>query len=210
MKYKIGYIDEDPGQFARYERKLRDSFDVIDYKITTGLPLGELIQRVYDSKIDLLMIDYLLVDKGVLTYNGDQVARSIEEILPRFPMLIFTNNKDQAFPQVDNPNIIYDKSDIQTDLNHFIEVIEKNIRVYKEYIIRKKNVINQLIEKGEKEGLSATEKNALLEAQLELKNLDKWSNEVPLQLLNEKKVDDLSKVRKEAEEYLNTLLNKNK
>src|SRR5829696_5046975 len=101
MKYKVGYIDEDPRQVERYERKLRDNFNVVGYDIEKGLPLEVLIERVYESDVDLLMVDYLMVDKGILTYNGDQVVRAYEEIKPRFPILIFTNEEAQAFPQVD-------------------------------------------------------------------------------------------------------------
>jgi len=210
MKYKIGYIDEDPKQVERYERKLRDQFDVIGYDIEKGMPLEVLIKKVYDSNIDLLMVDYLMVDKGILTYNGDEVVRKYEEIKPRFPLLIFTNEEAQAFPQVDNPNIIYEKSIVQNDINRFVEIINKNINVYKGYIKKRKDAINNLLEKAEKEGLTSIEKHTLLENQVELKNLDKWSNEVPYQLLDEIKLDDLSKTRKEAEEYLESLIRKSK
>lgn len=210
MKYKVGYIDEDLKQVERYERKLRDHFDIVGYNIESELPLAELIKQVYNSDIDLLLVDYLMVDKGVLTYNGDEVVRVFEEIKPRFPILIFTNEEGQAFPQVDNPNIIIEKSIIKDNLDRFIQIVEKNITVYKKYIQKRKTIINTLIEKGEKTGISANEKNSLLEAQLELKNLDKWSNEVPYQLLNEKKLEDLSKTRKEAEGYLELLIKNNK
>lgn len=210
MKFRIGYIDEDPKQVERYERKLRDNFEVIGYDIEPGLPLEILLRKVYDSNIDLLMVDYLMVDKGVLTYNGDEVVRAYEEVMPRFPMIIFTNEEAQAFPQVDNPNIIYDKSMVQNSLSRFVEILQKNIKVYKDYIQRRKDIINELIEKGEKEGLSSTEKNTLIESQLELRNLDKWSNEVPYQLIDEKKLDNLAKTRKEAEAFLELLIKRNK
>ena len=66
MKYKIGYIDEDPTQFNKYERELREYFDVVGYQISKGLPLEDMINQVYESDIDLLLVDYLLVEKGVL------------------------------------------------------------------------------------------------------------------------------------------------
>jgi len=210
MKYKIGYIDEDQTQFKKYERDLREYFDVVGYDIKQGLPLDDLINQVYQSDIDLLMVDYFLVDKGILTYNGDVVARAYEEIKPRFPIIIFTNLETQAFPHVDNPNMIYDKGEVTKNTKHFVEKITKTIQFYKNFIGKRKDLIRELIGKGEKEGLSADEKHTLLEAQLELNNLDKRSNEVPLQLLDEKKVDNLSKTTKEAQEFLESLINKKK
>lgn len=208
MKYKIGYIDEDSAQVTKYERDLRKYFDVVGFTITAGLELNDLLKQVYDSDIDLLMVDYLMVDKGVLTYNGDEVARAYEEIKPRFPVIIFTNEESQAFPHVDNPNIIYDKSLVKNDLNYFVELLNKNILSYKNYIEKRKNIINELLLKGEYEGLSAEEKHTLLQTQIELINLDKWSNEVPFQLLDDKRLENLSRTTKEAEEFLESILKK--
>ena len=210
MKFKIGYIDEDQAQFKKYERELREYFDVIGYEIKQGLPLVDLINQVYQSDIDLLMVDYLMVDKGILTYNGGEVARAYEEIKPRFPIIIFTNLETQAFPHVDNPNMIYDKGDVTKNTKHFVEKITKTIQLYKNFISKRKDQIKELIQKGEKEGLNADEKHSLLQAQLELNSLDKWATEVPLQLLDEKKVDNLSKTTKEAQEFLESLINKKK
>lgn len=208
MKYKIGYIDEDSTQVIKYERDLRKYFDVIGFAINPGLELNDLLKQVYDSDIDLLMVDYLMVDNGVLTYNGDEVARAFEEIKPRFPVIIFTNEESQAFPHVDNPNIIYDKSQVKNDVEHFADILTKNILSYKNYIIKRKTIINDLLLKGENEGLSADEKHILLQTQIELINLDKWSNEVPFQLLDDKRLENLSKTTKEAQEFLESILKK--
>ncbi len=210
MKYKIGYIDEDTTQFNKYERELREHFDVVGYKITQGLPLVDLIEQVYQSDIDLLMVDYLMVDKGILIYNGDEVARAYEEIKPRFPIIIFTNEENQAFPHVDNPFNICDKAEVKDDPKKFVTKLTKLIEQYKGFISKRKDLINQLLDKGEKEGLSSEDKHELLQAQLELNNLDKRSVEVPLQLLTDKRLEDLSKTTKDAEAFLESLIKKNK
>lgn len=208
MKYKIGYIDEDSSQVAKVEMRLRKYFDVIGFNISKGLELDDLLKQVYESDIDLLMVDFLMVDKGILTYNGDEVVREFEEIKPRFPMIIFTNENTQAFPQVDNPNIIYEKSLLTNNPDHFVEILKKNILTYKNYLEKRKNIINDMLLKGEKEGLSSEEKHILLQTQTELINLDKWSNEVPFQLLDDKRLENLSKTTKEAEEFLESILKK--
>lgn len=209
MKYRIGYVDEDPKQVLKYERSLRSYFDVISYNIEKGTKLADLLQQVYDSEIDLLMVDYLMVDKGIVTFNGDEVARQFEEIKPRFPVIIFTNEEAQAFPQVDNPNIIYDKSLVTTDIQRLVDVLNKNILAYKNYIGKRQDAIEELLLKGEKgEGLTPEEKHILLQNQMELINLDKTSNEVPFQLLDDKKLDDLSKTTKDAEKFLESLIKK--
>ncbi len=208
MKYKIGYIDEDITQVEKYERELRPYFDVIGYNIPEGLELGDLLKQVYESSIDLLLVDYLMVDKGILTYNGDTVAREYQEIKPGFPVIVFTNREDDAFPQVDNPNMLYDKSLVKDELPRFVEIIKKNIALYEKYINSRKVTIETLLLKSEKEGLSAEEKHTLLQTQSELINLDKWSTEVPFQLLTDTKLDSISETTREAEEFLQSLINK--
>ena len=210
MKYKIGYIDEDNSEFIKYERALRDYFDVVNYNINKGLSIEDLLNQVYESDIDLLLVDYLMNETGVLLYNGDEVAREYEEIKPRFPIIIFTNEENQALPHVDNPFNICNKKEVKDNKGQFAEKLIKLIEVYKNYITKRKDLIGELIEKGEKEGLEAGDKHKLRETQLELHGLDKRSSEVPLQLLDDKKMESLSKTTKEAQEFLESLINKNK
>jgi len=211
MKYRIGYVDEDKAQANRYERKLRDHFDVVTYDLPKGTPLENLLEQIYKSDIDLLMVDYLMVNKGILTYNGDEVVRQFDDIKPHFPMIIFTNEENQAFPNVDNPNIIYDKSLVNEDMGKLVDILTKNIEVYRRFIDKRQEVIAELLKKGESaEGLTAEEKHILIQNQSELISLDKRSNEIPLQLLSPEKLDNLSKTTRDAELFLESLLNNSK
>jgi len=208
--FTIGYIDEDPLQVKKYKRKLEDSFNFVQYDIPKGISKEDLIEQVYHSDIDLLLVDYLMTDKGFLTFNGDEIVRDYEKIRPRFPIIIFTNRSDDAFPKVDNPNIIYNKDLLLKNKDYFIEVLKKNIAVYKDYINERKMIINELIEKREQTELTADEKHVLVQNELELKNLDKKSVEVPYQLLNEEKIEHLVETVKKAEKFLESLLNQKK
>ena len=204
-KYKIGFIDEDHLEWERVERNLRDSFDVVDYSIPQGLSKENLIEQVYDSDIDLLMVDYLMCDTGYLNFNGDDFIRDFEKIKPKFPIIIFTTHENDAFPHVDNPNIIYDKKLLEDDRLYLVQLITKNIERYRKYISDRKDIIETLLQKKEKQGLSSKEKNTLLESQLELNILDKKSNEVPLQLIEDKSYNSLSDTTKEAEAFLESI-----
>jgi CheY-like chemotaxis protein len=208
--FTIGYIDEDPLQVKKYKRKLEDSFNFVQYDIPKGISKEDLIEQIYHSDIDLLLVDYLMTDKGFLTFNGDEIARDYEKIKPRFPIIIFTNRSNDAFPKVDNPNIIYSKDLLLNSKDYFIEVLKKNITVYKDYINERKVIINELIEKQEKTKLTADEKHLLVQNEIELKNLDKKSVEVPYQLLKEGKIEHLAETVKKAEEFLESLLKQKK
>lgn len=212
-KYKIGYIDEDASEVKTFQRKLRDSdIEVIGYTFTPGMTKEELLKQVYSSNIDLLMIDYKL--KGQLvTFNGEEIESEIYENKPLFPYIIFTSDPTHAEDYVEDWKSIYDKQELfsedQERNERFVKVITKSIEQYKNYILKKKNALSDLLEKGEKEGLNASEKDKLLSLQKELLNLDKTiAKEVPEQLASYRKVDDLSKARREAEEFLKSLMEK--
>ena len=75
----------------------------------------------------------------------------------------------------------------------------------------RKEKISILLEKGESIGLSAQEKHDLINLQNELLSLDKKKqDEVPNQLLFEDKIEDLSRTKKEAEAFLQNLLEQRK
>jgi len=207
--YKIGYVDENPQEVIKFERKLRDNFDLIGYDIPKGIGKDQLLDQIYDSKVDFLMVDFLMRDKGHVTFNGDEIVRDYEHIMPRFPMIIFTNNKTDAFPAVDTPNIIYEKDIINSDKPYLIQMIEKNILNYQAYISERKNRILELIEKRESKGLDSKEKEELFSCQLDLNNLDNRSKQTPGFLVNDLKLDKLRDTTNEAEEFLNSLINDN-
>lgn len=212
--YKIGYIDDDITQVKIFTQTLKPyNVEVIGYDIKQGMSEDEILEMVYKSDIQLLMIDYYLKGKGILTFNGDELERRYREQKPRFPIIIFTGNENDAFDNVDDPNIIYNKDMVHEDgkVERFVQTISKSIENYKTYIEKRKTLIADLIEKGDKDGLNATEKDLLLKTQLELWALDqKEKKEIPLQLLSEEKIRDLSKIKKEAEDFLQSLIDRKK
>lgn len=210
--YKIGYIDEDYRQVKIFTTALKEhNIEVLGYDIHQGMSEDEILDLVYNSDIDLVMIDYYLKDKGILTFNGDELERRFREIKPRFPIIIFTSNENDAFDDVDDPNIIYNKDMVLEEgkIEKFVQMLSKNIENYRSYVSKRKKIISELLEKGEKEGLNATEKDTLLSTQLELGALDKKAKkEVPLQLLSQEKLEEISQMKKEAQEFLDSLIEK--
>jgi hypothetical protein len=216
IQYKIGYIDEDENQVKLYRRKLRVfGFEVIGYEFHKGMTLDELMEQVYNSEIDLLMIDFRLNETNIIPFNGDAVERDIYEKRPLFPHIIFTNKADQAEPDVDDLKIIFDKevvfsSDDEDDnqqTNRFVEILTKSIEQYKRHISKRKDIIAELLEKEQKKALTAEEKNLLLSTQRDLLSLDKMRiSEVPESLTSIDSLDKISKARQDAEAYINSLL----
>ncbi|MDF4204354.1 hypothetical protein PXD56_15375 [Maribacter sp. SA7] len=218
-KYRIGYIDEDVKQVKKYQRRFRNyGIEIIGYEFHKGMTLDELMHQVYESDIDLLMIDYKLNETNQVTFNGEVVESEFYDKKPLFPHIIFTNKVEQAEPHVEDWKIIFDKDDIFSEddedekkIQHFITTLFKSIEQYKNHVNKKKVIVSELLEKGEKEGLTASEKDLLVSKQEELLALDKSEkNEIPKHLLTEKTLYDLSKTKKDAEDFLQSLIDKRK
>jgi hypothetical protein len=217
--YKIGYIDEDNQQVKRFTRNLRShGFEVIGYDFYKNMTPESLMEQVYNSDIDLLMIDYKLKESNIVGFNGDVIENLIYNTKPLFPHIIFTSDVDQAEAHVEDWKIIYDKGDVfvedeadTTNSERFVKMLTRSIEQYKKYIESRKEALSILLQKGESEGLNAAEKNEALSLQDELNNLDKSKkDEIPKQLISIEKLENLAKSRKEAEEFLQSLIDKNK
>lgn len=205
--YKIGYVDEAAQEVEKITRKLENDFEMVSYDIERGLSKDELIDRIYKSDVDLLLVDYFLKDKGMLVYNGDTLVRDFEKIKPLFPMIIFTNNPVDAFPKVDNVNIIYNKDVLNKNKTWFIEVLKRNIQYYQQYINTRKNRIAELIETRQQRELTPVEKGELFNLQLDLNKLDERENvETPSHLLSDRNLDELTEITEDAEKLLQKLL----
>ena len=204
--YTIGYVDENPTEVKTIARNLRKDFNVITYDIPKGLQKQDLIDQIYQTEIDLLLVDFKMRDRNHLTYNGDEVVRAFEALRPNFPMIIFTNNENDAFPAVDDVNIIYDKKVMREERPHFLEFINKNIKNYHRYIqVRKERIAELLHQRAERE-LNVREKDELFTLQLDLNRLDPRGLEAnPNQLLSDMNLDRLNQVTKDAEALLKSL-----
>lgn len=221
FKYKIGYIDENEKQVKKYRKRFREfGIDIIGYEFKKNMTFEELMSQVYQSDIDLLMIDYKLDESNKVQFNGEKVEQDIEDKKPLFPHIIFTNKKEDAEHFVEDWNLIFSKKELlskneedynKEKTNHFINILIRKIEKYSKYIENKKNKISELIVKGEADGLDSSEENTLISLQQELNLFDRTKlKEVPEKLISLEKLDDISKTRIEAENFLQSLIQKNK
>lgn len=212
-KYKIGYIDEDEMEVKMFQRILHSfEIEVIGYEFRKGMSKEQLLSQVYSSDIDLLLIDYKL--KGTLvTFNGEEIESEIYDKKPLFPYIIFTSDKGQAEKFIEDWKTIFDKEELSDNNDQrkkrFVTVIEKSIEQYRSHIAKKKEQLSKLLIKGDTEGLNASEKSLIIEIQRDLQNLDKTKpKEIPEQLISSEKIEELAKTRKEAEQFLESLIKK--
>ena len=218
-KYKIGYIDENIKQVKKYTRRLKDfGFEVIGYDFHQGMSLEELMSQVYESDIDLLMIDYKLKESNIVAFNGDEVESEFYDKRPLFPHIIFTNKVEQAEPFVEDWKIIFDKDEVFSEEDEdeeralrFVTILEKSIEQYKNHIEKKKDKISFLLSKINSTEFSSVDENELIKLQKELMNLDKtFVQEIPEKLISYEKLDKISTLRIESEKFLDNLIKSKK
>lgn len=218
-KYKIGYIDENIKQVKKYTRRLKDfDFEVIGYNFHQGMSLEELMSQVYESDIDLLMIDYKLNEGNIVAFNGDAVESDFYDKRPLFPHIIFTNKVEQAEPFVEDWKIIFDKDEVFSEEDEdeeralrFVTILEKSIEQYKNHIEKKKDKISILLSKINSTEFSSVDENELINLQKELMNLDKtFVQEIPEKLISYEKLDKISTLRIESEKFLDNLIKSKK
>lgn len=220
-KYRIGYIDEDENQVKKYRKRFRNfEIDIVGYTFYEGMGLEDLMEQVYKSGIDLLMIDYKLDESSKVFFNGEAVENEIYNKKPLFPHIIFTNKKEDAEHFVEDWKIIFSKEEIPNESDEdydeertkrFIKTLEKSIEQYKNHIKKRKTEIADLLEKGKNKKLNSGEKDRLLMLQKELKVLD-YSHEieVPNYLLLSENLREIDALKEEAEAALKELINKRK
>ena len=218
-KYKIGYIDEDIKQVKKYSRRLKDlGFEVIGYDFYQGMSLEELMSQVYESDIDLLMIDYKLNESNIVAFNGDEVESEFYDKRPLFPHIIFTNKVEQAEPFVEDWKILFDKENIfsedgndEQSVKRFVTILTKSIEQYKNHIEKKKDKISFLLSKINSTEFSSVDENELIKLQKELMNLDKtFVQEIPEKMISYEKLDKITNLRVESEKFLDDLIKKKK
>lgn len=212
MTYILGYIEEDWIQVKKFKRRLKEYwFDVISYDFNKGMTIDSLMKQVYDSDIDLLMIDYRLNETNIVSFNWDEVERRIYKDKPLFPHIIFTNLVSEAEPAVDDMKIILDKADVinaddPENIPRFVNMLKKSIDQYKALISEKKGIIHSLVQKAESEKLTSKEKDTLWSAERDLRSFDKsLPNEIPEHLVKQERLESMEAARKDIEAFLKSL-----
>lgn len=112
MIYNIGIIDDDATKITQLITYLRLGWkDIVGnllkekYKdatlnpveITLNENLNDMVDRIYTSKLDALIIDYNLSSQQNISYSGIELVAFIQEKLFEFPIFVLTSYQDDLF-----------------------------------------------------------------------------------------------------------------
>jgi CheY-like chemotaxis protein len=169
------YIDDDEKDARRVLYELDKHF--IADSIKPEPSSQGLIEKILAARPDAVVVDFRLSEADpAVHYDGYRVIRELLDRKENFPVFLLTSHQDDAFVEVDDVNVVYEKGEIFKGESTFLGRISNQIFKYKKRIIDSEIKLLQLIERQKSEVLSLEEEKELirLDSFIE-KSLDKES-----------------------------------
>lgn len=164
MIYNIGIIDDDTSKITQLITYLRLGWNDLDgnlvkekYKdvtlnpveITLNKNLDDMIEGIYASKLDALIIDYNLSSQQNISYTGIELVTAIQEKLFEFPIFVLTSYQDDLFlKECFDVYQVFDFERYIEDQDERIELnskIVEQIKKYRSSIVRWKDELSTLL-----------------------------------------------------------------
>ncbi len=206
--YKIGYIDEQEAERIDFQNLMEDDNDEIEvelFEVTAETSMDVLLNRILESDIECLVVDYHLSETGV-RFEGSELIEVFHKIRPYFPKIIYTAKEDKVIPEVDN-EIIYminDKSIKQDEKRSedFRMKLKTLINNYQQDIDEAQKRLEELTEKKKETNLTIEEENELFIHKKFLIDLDKRKTALPEVLNTPEYLSDLKETNQKVDEIL--------
>lgn len=161
---KIGYVDEDEGQRNSFYHFLKDDFEVVLIDITEDTNVENLVDEIIKSGLDVLVLDYMLSENGLVEFNAESLVDTIYEINKHYPLVILTSHETDALDQIANAHLINGKDDmLGQKLPIFKQKLTKIAIEYKNEIKNSEAELKDLENKRLSKGLSAAEEDRYVE-----------------------------------------------
>ncbi|CAG5083084.1 hypothetical protein [Parvicella tangerina] len=162
--YRLGYIDEDEGQRNSFYQFLKDDFEIILFSITDETELDSLVEEIFQSGIDMLVLDFRLDETGLVNFNADSLVDKIQERNLYYPLVILTSHEEDAMDHISNANLINGKEEmLGSKVQLFKQKLNKIVSGYQAKVMEAESELETLEEKRQNEGLDAKEEDRYVE-----------------------------------------------
>lgn len=162
--YRIGYVDEDYGQRNSFYHFLKDDFEVVLFDITEAIDSNLLAERILDSSLDILVLDFRLDETGLIDFNADELVEKIQEVNKHYPLVILTSYEVDALDHIPNANLVNGKDEmLGAKIDIFKQKLNRIANTYKTKIESSTGELEQLEKKREAEGLTPSEEDRYVE-----------------------------------------------
>lgn len=169
--YRIGYIDDDPKQFEKFQKKLQRRYKDVELEhLDECKTKEEFVEKIYEKRAEVLLVDYKMA--GTFGYNGSTLINYINDQVRDLECFILTAvEKGNITDGLISKRNIQSKEIFDTEaddedrvkaLNAFIEILKESADVFRIRREQKRTEYLRLFEKRKKEGLSLGEEEEYL------------------------------------------------
>lgn len=164
MTYNIGIIDDDASKTTQMITYLRlgwkdtegnlikekyKDVELNPYELKLKNNLDTMVEAIYTSKLDALIIDYNLSSQQNISYSGIDLVKAIQNRLNEFPIFVLTSYQDDLFlKECFDVYQVFDFERYLKDQNERIELnskIVEQIKKYKNSIVNWKKELSTLL-----------------------------------------------------------------
>jgi DNA-binding NarL/FixJ family response regulator len=210
-KYRVGFVDEDPQWIEIFKRKLKDHFDIVIISLSEDTSIREIIAQIEKAKLDCLIVDFDLKETDVIQFNGDEIVDEIRKKYPYFPVFVITGqNEDIVIAQVEDNDIVRDKSEINEKTSTLIQRIKNKITNYFKQIEDAEAEIKRLVELKNSTGLKIEDEEILIEKYQFLEKINPEDKEIPDNLIQPESITRLNEFANNTKQILEELRKLNK
>lgn len=168
--YRIGYIDDEPTQFENIAKKLRRRFEDVELILLTNCnTMAEFVNKIYEERIDVLLVDYKMVKS--YGFNGTTLINYINDQIRDLECFILTAvDTEQISDRLVAPRNIKSKTVFDTEagdksreeeLEQFIDVLKESADVYQTRREKKIEEYKELLKRKEQKKLGSDEEEFL-------------------------------------------------
>ncbi len=122
---RIGYIDEDEGQKNTFFHQFKEEFKVELFDLTEDTTEENLIDEVFKSALDVLVLDFRLDENGLVDFNADTIVEGIQAINLFYPMVVLTSYEVDALDHLENAHLVNGKDDM---LDSKVEIFKQKLK----------------------------------------------------------------------------------
>lgn len=207
--YKIGYVDEDEGQRNSFYQYLKNDFEVALFEITEESEVESLVDEIFNSGLDILVLDFRLVETGLVDFNADQLVDSIQDRNLYYPLVVLTSHETDALDHLTNANLVNGKEEmLGSKVEIFKQKLNKIASSYKTRISDAETELAKLEEKRLSEGLEPDQESMYVDINNFLDNTVAAKGHISRTFYSEDTNKKLDELISKTEEMLNKIPNK--
>jgi DNA-binding LytR/AlgR family response regulator len=209
MKYKIAHIDESDQAINQFYHNFKADFDIVKIKIDSTSEVNAIIHKTIESKVDAVVVDYLLIEEGEVSFNGNVLFDEFKRVRPYLPIVMLTSHEPEAIDHMKNVHIIYSKDLMDGESSEELELLKTKIKSsitnYYSFIEETKTQIEKLISKKNDEGLNLPEEEELTKKFMIMDDLEPESKGAPSNLIQPSAITALTDLVAQTREILKEL-----